>query len=123
MGLVMELEMMQAVCWRITDLMKEIKLSKYALAKKTGISHQSIDDMLNGKTKDIKLSILAKIVSALCVDLSEFFENVDFDIETKGVDFDNDPDKYTDIDFLIKDARKKVLEQKRSKLWKKKILD
>lgn len=72
----------QRVLDKLNAICKQKNMSKYALAKATGMSSSSISSLLNGETKPYVYTMLL-ICNALEVPMGELFEKGDFDCETE----------------------------------------
>lgn len=62
---------------RIRELRKEINLSQEALALKSEVDRTYVTDVENGR-RNISIEILEKIIKALEVSLTEFFNAKEF---------------------------------------------
>ncbi len=62
----------QAVAKRIEELLKEKKMTQYRLTKETCLDKTTIQSILKGKTKDIKLSTVFLLADAFGMSISEF---------------------------------------------------
>ena len=60
---------------RVSKLLEEKKISKYRLEKDSGITHSAMRYIFNEVNSDVKFSTIAKVCSALNVNLSEFFDD------------------------------------------------
>lgn len=56
----------------INDLLIKNNMTSYELAKKTGLTTNTIYQLAKGTSKDVKLSTLIKIADALDISLDEF---------------------------------------------------
>jgi transcriptional regulator with XRE-family HTH domain len=62
---------------RIRELRKELNLSQEALALKADVDRTYMTDVENGR-RNISIEILEKIIAALEVSFSEFFQSNNF---------------------------------------------
>ena len=62
---------------RIKGLRHELKLSQEALANKADVDRTYMTDVENGR-RNISVEILEKIIAALEVTISEFFDSKEF---------------------------------------------
>lgn len=69
------MEYLKAIAKRIEEVRIERKISKYSLIKKSGLSASALNNILKGKTKNIKLSTINKIARGLGLTLKEFFSD------------------------------------------------
>ena len=67
----------QAVAKRTSELLKENNISQYRLIKETCLDKTTIQSIMKGKTKDVKLSTIFLIADVFNMTLSEFI-NVDY---------------------------------------------
>ena len=65
---------------KLNAICKQKNMSKYALAKATGMSSSSMSNLLNGKTKPYLYNMLL-ICSALEISMGELLEEGNFDYE------------------------------------------
>ncbi len=65
-------ESMVRIC--LDRKLKEIKITRYALAQKTGIQYQIIDNYYKNKVKRYDSDILDRLCVALNCDISEIIE-------------------------------------------------
>jgi transcriptional regulator with XRE-family HTH domain len=71
------MDIKQKVGQRIRELRKELNLSQEALAYKAEVDRTYMTDVENGR-RNVSIEILEKIVAALKVSFSEFFNSKDF---------------------------------------------
>ncbi|MDQ6762192.1 MAG: helix-turn-helix domain-containing protein [Bacteroidota bacterium] len=62
---------------RIRSLRKELKLSQEALALKSEVDRTYVTDVENGR-RNVSIEILERIIKALEVSFSEFFNSKEF---------------------------------------------
>lgn len=73
-----------AILKRILFLMKENKISLYALSMNAGVPYSTLNDFINRKTQTIRLETLLHICEGLNISLGEFFSNKIFnDVEAE----------------------------------------
>ena len=65
----------KATSKRIRDLLNSNNMTIYRLIKLTCLNEKTINDILNCKSKDIKLSTIISIAFAFNLSLSEFFDD------------------------------------------------
>ena len=65
----------QAVAIRIKELLKQKDMSQYRLERKMGISHDTVKNIMKGKTRGVNLKTVAIISEGLGVTLSEFLDS------------------------------------------------
>jgi transcriptional regulator with XRE-family HTH domain len=62
---------------RIRQLRKELEISQEALALKAEVDRTYVTDVENGR-RNVSLEILERLIKALNVSISEFFNNKEF---------------------------------------------
>jgi transcriptional regulator with XRE-family HTH domain len=62
---------------RIKELRKDLELSQEALALKAEVDRTYVTDVENGR-RNVSLEILERLIKALNVSFSEFFNNKEF---------------------------------------------
>lgn len=62
---------------RIKQLRKELELSQEALGLKAEVDRTYVTDVENGR-RNVSLEILERIIKALNISISEFFNNKEF---------------------------------------------
>jgi len=62
---------------RIRELRKELQISQEALAYKAEVDRTYVTDVENGR-RNVSIEILERLLNALDVSFSEFFNNKDF---------------------------------------------
>lgn len=77
-GLIMTYQV--AVSKRIIKLCQKHNLSLKELAKETNIPHTTLNNIVNCKKKNIKLSLIQKICTTLKMELKDFFNSNLFDL-------------------------------------------
>lgn len=80
------MKLQSAVAQRITNLLNQSNMTKYALCKKVVISQSSLKRILDGDTNDIKLTTIAKIAEAFDLTLEEFFADPIFNKDDLDID-------------------------------------
>lgn len=75
----------QAVAKRTIELLKEFNMSQYRLIKETCLDKTTIQSIMKGKTKDIRLSTIFLIADAFDMTISEFtnvhyFNNINIEL-------------------------------------------
>ncbi|HIV01192.1 MAG TPA: helix-turn-helix transcriptional regulator [Candidatus Caccopulliclostridium gallistercoris] len=74
-----------AFAMRVSKILNERKISRYKLEKLSGISHTSMIRIFNGDNPDIMFSSMVKIIDALGMTLSEFFDDSIFKMENLDI--------------------------------------
>ena len=64
-----------AINLRISELLKEYKLSVYKLSYRAGISNSIISDCKRGKVKEPTISSIIHICEGFGIELKEFFDD------------------------------------------------
>lgn len=62
---------------RIKQIRKDLELSQEALALKAGVDRTYVTDVENGR-RNVSLEILERLIKALGLSFSEFFNSKDF---------------------------------------------
>lgn len=65
----------RAFALRVSNLLRDKKMSKYKLEKETGLTHSALRYIFNEINSDVKFSTIVKVCSALNISLSEFFND------------------------------------------------
>lgn len=73
------MELQRAVALRITNLLIEHNMTRYALCKKVAMPEQTLKNIIDERNKDIQLSTIAKIADGFDLSIEEFFEDKLFD--------------------------------------------
>lgn len=76
----------KAFALRVSELLIEKKMSKYALEKKTGITHSALRYIFNEVNSDVRFSTIVKVVDAFDMTLAEFFNNSIFELNNLSYD-------------------------------------
>ena len=76
----------QAVAQRTSELLKEKKLSKYALCKKTGIPKDTLKNIYKNKTQSVNLKTIVLISYGLEITVSEFLNSSLFNYDELNID-------------------------------------
>ena len=69
------MKLQRAVALRITNLLLQYNLSRYALCKKIVMREQTLKNIIDERNKDIQLSTIAKIAEGFNLSLEEFFQD------------------------------------------------
>ena len=77
----------KAFAMRLTNILVDKNISKYALEKESGLSHSALRHIFNERNKEVKLSTIARVAQALNMTLDEFFADPIFNLEK--LEFDN----------------------------------
>lgn len=75
----------EAVAKRIKELLFKKDMTKYRLTQITCLNEKTIDDIMKGRSKDLKLSTLSLIAFAFKMRLSEFLDDPIFDEENLDI--------------------------------------
>ena len=75
------MKLCEAISKRLRELMKERKLTQYALAIKTGVSQSTISAVLRSLHENPSVTVLYDIVTGLDISLAEFFASPLFQYE------------------------------------------
>lgn len=75
----------KAFALKFSKIMYEKGISKYKLEKKTGLSHATFRNIFNEVNSDIMFSTIINILSALGIELKDFFDDELFDY--KNLDY------------------------------------
>ncbi|MDR0975893.1 MAG: helix-turn-helix transcriptional regulator [Christensenellaceae bacterium] len=70
-----------AVAKRIDELLKERKMTRYALSRKAIINQATLHSIMSGNCKGVSLNTIFVIAEALDMSLTEFFNSPLFDCE------------------------------------------
>lgn len=65
----------RAFALRLSNLLRDKKMSKYKLEKETGLTHSALRYIFNEVNSDVKFSTIVKVCTALDIPLSEFFND------------------------------------------------
>ena len=71
----------EAVAVRIREILKERKMTQYRLEQNSGVSHNTMICLMNGRYKSCNLSTVFLIAQALGMTISEFFSHPVFESE------------------------------------------
>ena len=73
------MNLQKSIALKISKLLLEHDLSRYAFCNKIGMSEQSLKHIIDERNKDIKLSTLYQIIDGFDLTLEEFFADDIFD--------------------------------------------
>ena len=65
----------EAVAKRIVKLLREKKMSKYRLEQKGGLTHGSLEAILNGHNKTVTLTTIYRLARGFEIDILEFLDD------------------------------------------------
>ena len=65
----------KAVALRLKELLKEKGMSQYRLEHKMGISHDTVKNIIKGKTRGVNLKTVFIIAEGLGITASEFLDS------------------------------------------------
>ena len=71
----------QSISKRITELMKEHKMTQYALSMKSGVPQSTLSTIINCRFESMKIRIIYEICEGFEISLSDFFNSPIFDRE------------------------------------------
>jgi transcriptional regulator with XRE-family HTH domain len=71
------MDIKQKIGQRIRELRKELEISQEALAYKADVDRTYVTDVESGR-RNVSVEILEKLIKALQVSFSEFFESKEF---------------------------------------------
>ena len=83
----------EAINLRITELLKDHKMSVYKLSYLAGISNSIISDFRRGKVKEPSISSLIHICEGFGISLKEFFDSPYF-TDVEAIDRVDKTDKF-----------------------------
>ena len=69
------MKLQKAVALRVSNLLIENNLTRYALCKKIVMPEQTLKNIIDERNKDINLSTVAKIADGFNLSLEEFFKD------------------------------------------------
>ena len=78
------MKLQKAVALKITNLLIQNNLSRYALCKKIIMPEQTLKNIIDERNSDIKLNTIAKIADGFGLTLEQFFSDEVF----KNVEFE-----------------------------------
>lgn len=67
-----------AVAKRVSNLLKEKKMSQYRLEQNSGIQHGSMQCIMNGRNKTVTLSTVMLLAKGFRISLVEFLDDAVF---------------------------------------------
>ena len=84
--IILRMNIGQAVAKRVNDLIKQHKTTQYRLAIDTSITHNTMTNIVNAKTKSVNLKTIFLICRELNITIDKFFDdpvfkNADLEIE------------------------------------------
>lgn len=65
----------QAVAKRVNDLIKKNNVTQYRLAKDMAITHNTMSNIVNAKTKSVNLATIFLLCRAFNITIDEFFND------------------------------------------------
>ena len=65
----------QAVAKRVTDLLKQHDKTQYRLAKDMTVTHNTMTNIVNAKTKSVNLNTIFLMCRALGITIDDFFND------------------------------------------------
>ena len=72
-------EITDLIIRRIEKLCKERKITYYRLAKNSGLNTSTLNSILNGDSKNIKVDTVKKICTGFNISIKIFFDDTIFD--------------------------------------------
>ena len=76
-GKMLGMELIEVVAGRVRELRRAAGLEEQELARRAGISLQTVSNLETGRLRDLKLSTLSKIAAALSVSPEELLSPAD----------------------------------------------
>lgn len=101
-----QLTMVEAVVYRINDLCKQHDMSIYELAKLSGVTQSTINEIMQGRSLRPRIDTLAKIASGFGLKIAEFLDSPVFD-NIKDINIDENKERIAE-----KKRRRKLQNQK-----------
>lgn len=65
----------KVIAKRLKQIFKDKKLSLIEIAKRSNISYDTINDLLNNDNRDVSLSIVINVLSGIDISLKDFFDD------------------------------------------------
>ena len=75
-----------AVAKRIAKLLRDKKMTKYRLERKSGLNHGALDRILNGQNKTVTLTTIYKLARGFDMTYMEFLDDDVFRSELIEID-------------------------------------
>ena len=69
----------KVIAKRLKQIFKDKKLSLIEIAKRSNLSYDTINDLLNNDNRDVSLSIVINFLSEIYISLKEFFDDKMFE--------------------------------------------
>ena len=76
----------EAISSRIRELLNQNNMSQYKLEQLSGLTHNTMLCIMNGRYKSCNLKTLMKIINALNITASDFFDCDKFNLENLIID-------------------------------------
>lgn len=106
---------------RIEEIMKKKQISKYKLAKASGVPYTTLVQIISGRTKSPQIDSLRAIANYLDVDIDNLIEEGDYDGPKSSVEEDFENELFDEETWMI--AREYQNLSPESKEFLKKILE
>ncbi len=69
----------KVIAKRLKQIFKDKKLSLIEIAKRSNLSYGTINELLNNENRDVNLSTVINVLSAIDISLKEFFDDKMFE--------------------------------------------
>ena len=69
----------KVIAKRLKQIFKDKKLSLIEIAKRSNLSYDTINDLLNNGNRDVSLSMVINVLSAIDISLKDFFDDKMFE--------------------------------------------
>lgn len=78
-GVVIRLQLNQAVSLRLSELLEQHNMTQYQLFTKSGVPKSTISNIINCAYDSVKLRIIHEICQGFQISMTEFFQSPLFD--------------------------------------------
>ncbi len=75
----MNIKIKEVIAKRLKQILKDKKLSLIEISKKSYLSYDTINDLLNNDNRDVSLSTVINVLLAIDISLKEFFDDKMFE--------------------------------------------
>ena len=69
----------KVIAKRLKQIFKDKKLSLIEISKRSNLSYGTINELLNNENRDVNLSTVINVLSAIDISLKEFFDDKMFE--------------------------------------------
>lgn len=81
----MAVSVVQAIIYRINKLCEENEMSIYRLSKASGVNQSTLNEIMQGRSKNPRIETIGRIAKGFNMDLDSFFhdpifKNIDYDL-------------------------------------------